>query len=187
MKAGSGKAWLIYAACGLLTGLSLAVILTNWRDRSVRQQSSSGLGAATARDLLAVDFRTERGERLRLGAVPADYLVLYLFTPQDCAACLPELSELSQFGRRQRDIRVFGIMGFSNSDEALQTRANFGLGFPILQDPEGKVLAAIAPPKTPWKVVLALPRGDVVLEEPSAADPTKAQAFLQRLKALGRR
>ncbi len=182
---GRRGAWALYLVCGVLIAASAAVIA--WRLRPGEKGGDEPRVAAepeAVRDLLARVFHTDTGTALRLDQVKADYLVLYLFTPLDCAACLPELAALDEFAAQRPEFRVVAIMGYSNRDEARQTRDNFDLDIPILQDPQGEAMRALAPPKTPWKIVLAMPEGGVVLQELGARDTFGAEAFLRRLRRL---
>jgi peroxiredoxin len=112
-------------------------------------------------------------------------LVVFLFTPADCAACLPELAALSRLDEERSDLGVVAVMSFSNVDEAEQTRESFGLEVPILQDPDGAVLAALRPPKTPWKLVVRQSDGKVLFEDPPTVAEEDRASFLERLRRLG--
>lgn len=186
-RAVSQHAWPVYV-CGALIAISAAVVFwrltagAEWRSHSRRQPSQQ-----TMRAVLARSWPTEADEVLSPGSLDSKYLVLYLFTPQDCAACLFELTGLSRFSRENPEFRIVPIMGFSNTDEARQTRANLGLDIPILQDREGELVRKLAPPKMPWKIVVETATGKVLLEDLPAADTFGAQKFLGSLEALEHR
>lgn len=175
---------LVVLACALLLVASTAVLV--WR-LSGRPEERRTPGARTVRALLERSWATDAGQRLILGRLDAPYLVLYLFTPQDCAACLDELAALGRFAGDRRALAVVAVMAFSNVDEARQTRRNFDLSIPILQDPDGEFVEAVAPPQKPWKVVVDRAAGEVLFEEAAAVDPLGVERFLGRLEALAGR
>ncbi|HEX5757665.1 MAG TPA: hypothetical protein VF121_00580 [Thermoanaerobaculia bacterium] len=186
-KAGPQHAWPVYV-CAALIAISTGVVL--WRlaaGPESRTHTRQQPDQRTMRAVLTRSWATDSGEMVRPESFDSKYLVLYLFTPQDCAACLFELAGLSRFSPEHPDFRVVPVMGFSNADEARQTRANLGLDIPILQDPQGELVRALAPPKMPWKIVVETATGKVLLEDLPAADTFAAQKFLGRLEALERR
>jgi len=178
---------LAYGLCFVLIAVSLAVIASKLprlrakRAPEARQpMTPAQVGTLLLRPLLVSESRS-----LRLSDSKSAYLVLFLFTPADCAACLPELKGLSRFDQERPDVEVVAIMGFSNPDEARQTRENFGLEIPVLQDPYGELLDAVAPPKTPWKVVVRRADRRVLFESPSSVSAADRDAFLTRVRRLG--
>lgn len=182
---GRRRLWPIYVACGALIAVSAGVI--GWRLRAGGEEPERprlGAERAAVRALLSRPFLTDTGAALRLEEVESEYLVLYLFTPLDCAACLPELAGLDAFAAQRPEFRVVAVMGYSNAAEAAQTRENFDLRLPILQDRDGAAIRSLAPPKTPWKIVLHMPEGDVVLQELGTQETFAAEAFLRRLRQL---
>lgn len=185
--AGSQRAWPVYV-CLVLIAISAAVIV--WRltaGAESRSHARQQPDQETMRAVLARSWATESGEQVSPGSLTSKYLVLYLFTPQDCSACLFELAGLRRFSREHPGFRIVPIMGFSNADEARQTRANLGLDIPILQDRQGELVKELAPPKMPWKIVVETATGKVLLEDLPAADTFGAQKFLGHLEALERR
>lgn len=95
----------------------------------------------------------------------ASFLVLFVFTPQDCPSCLWEIQAIDRFSSQHPEARALAIMALSNPAEASQTRESFDLHLPILQDPEGELLRRLHPPRTPWKVLVRLDGGAVLLED----------------------
>jgi peroxiredoxin len=178
---------LAYGLCVVLIAVSLAVIawkLPRLRGRGVPEarqpMTPMQVGTLLSRPLLVSESRS-----MRLSDSKTDYLILFLFTPADCAACLPELKDLSRFDQERPDVEVVALMSFSNPDEARQTRENFGLEIPVLQDPYGELLDAVAPPKTPWKVVVRRKDRRVLFESFSSVSAADREAFLTRVRRLG--
>ena len=175
---------LVFASCILLIGLSLAVIA--WRLPRLLGQSGSStrkpLTPEVIGALLNQSFPVEEGRSLRLAESSADYLVLFLFTPADCAACLPELRELENLAKEQSNLGVVAVMSYSNFDEARQTRENFGVDIPILQDPEGELLTSVSPLQTPWKLMIRREDRRLLFEDGRTVTTAERAAFLARVR-----
>lgn len=175
--------WLCYA----VTAGALAVI--GWRLLTVHLPAWRGgpellINEAMFQRVLNRPLQDQAGTWHRLGEAGVDYLVVFLFTPADCAACLPELRGLARLDAARPDLGLALVMSFSNQDEARQTRESFGLKVPILQDPDGEVLEALAPPKTPWKIVVRLRDRKILFENPPNVGEAARAAFLARLADL---
>lgn len=177
---------LAYAACILLIAASVAVV--GWRlprllkagpPRERQPLDAEQIGTLLSRPLLVSESQS-----MELSKGKAEYLILFLFTPADCAACLPELKGLSQLDQERDDVDVAAVMSFSSPDEARQTRENFGLEIPILQDPYGEILELVDPPKTPWKVVVRRADRRVLLESPPSVSAAEREAFIVRIRRL---
>ncbi len=185
-RSGSPGLRLYYGACFILFVASLAVIA--WRLLPARQATGGAdlrIDESALREVLNRPLANSSGGSERLANVAAKHLVVFLFTPADCAACLPELAALSRLDEERSDLGVVAVMSFSNVDEAEQTRESFGLEVPILQDPDGAVLAALRPPKTPWKLVVRQSDGKVLFEDPPTVAEEDRASFLERLRRLG--
>ncbi|MEA2558888.1 MAG: AhpC/TSA family [Acidobacteriota bacterium] len=178
---------LAYGSCIILMLVSLAVIA--WKLPHLRQAGAAEtrqpmtpeqVGALFSRSLLVSE-----SQFMRLADSQSKYLILFLFTPADCAACLPELADLSRFDQERPDVEVLALMSFSSPDEARQTRENFSLEIPVLQDPSGELLEAFAPPQTPWKVVVRRADRRVLFESPRSVSAEERDAFLARVRRLG--
>lgn len=174
-----------YGACFAVMAAALAVIAWKaprlWRGEEQRRPIST----AAVSSLLSKPLPLDAGRTLRLSDSSADFLVMFLFTPADCAACLPELEDLSDLARERPDLDVVAVIAFSNPDEARQTRENFGLQIPVVQDPDGILLKELAPPRTPWKVVIRRADRHVLFESPPDVSAEQRAAFLSRLRSLG--
>lgn len=119
-----------------------------------------------------------------LASEPARRIVLFVFTPADCSACLEELPVLEQIQATHEDVRVFALLSHSNLDEAKQLREAFGLSYPILQDPDGSLLDSLDLPKTPWKILVDLRRRAIVYDEPPSVTAVEREAFASRVSTL---
>lgn len=183
----SGRVRLAYALCIVLIVASVAVIawkLPRFRGEEV-PQARQPMGPEEVGALLSRPLLLSESQSMQLADGKADYLILFLFTPADCAACLPELRDLSRFDQTRSDVDVMAVMSFSSPDEARQTRENFGLEIPILQDPYGEVLEIADPPKTPWKIVVRRADRQVLFESPPNVSAADREAFLARVRQLG--
>lgn len=185
-KPGSLRLRLAYASCFFLILASLAVI--GWKlPRLLNAGSPQGrqpLDAEQIGALLSRPLLLSESQSMDLSEGKADYLILFLFTPADCAACLPELTGLSQVDQERADVEVAAVMSFSSPDEARQTRENFGLEIPILQDPFGEILELVDPPKTPWKIVVRRADRRVLFESPPSVGAAEREAFMARIRRL---
>ena len=175
---------LVYGLCVLLMAVSLAIIA--WRAPRLFSPGTPDrrqpLTSAAVGTLLDRALPVDEGQSLRLGDSPADYLVLFLFTPGDCAACLPELRDLSRLAGERSDLAVAAVMSYSNFDEARQTRENFSVDIPIVQDPEGELLNTVDPPHTPWKLVVHRKDRRLLFEEGRTITTEERAAFLARVR-----
>lgn len=149
---------------------------------TVAAQAPGPDGRAVAA-LLERPLRAESGPVV-LAAEPARRIVLFVFTPADCSACLEELPVLEEIQKSHEDIRVFALLSHSNRDEARQLREAFGLSYPILQDPDGSVLDSLDLPKTPWKIVVNPRSRAIVYEEPPSVTAVEREAFASRVATL---
>lgn len=180
---GRPETW--FFALGTVALVSAAMVLA-WKVRALRSEISRLPPSVDPSALTALlNTALPSGDRAatRLGEIRSRYLVLYIFTPQDCFGCLPELTDLNQLELRP-DTRVFGLLAFANSDEAAQTRRNFGLKFPVLLDADGHLLRALRPPKTPWKLVIRLSDKRIIYEDPPSVGLRERGAFLDRVEQL---
>jgi hypothetical protein len=173
-----------YALSFIVIAAALAVI--GWRLYASRSGTSGErvISREAVATLLSRPLLIDESHTLRLGDSRAEYLVVFLFTPADCAACLPELSGLSRLAQERKDLEVVAVMGFSNPSEALQTKQSFGLEIPIVQDPYGELIEAVAPPRTPWKLVIRRADQRVLFESPPAVEADAQRAFISRLRQL---
>jgi hypothetical protein len=177
---------LVYGVCLVFIVASLAVIA--WRVLRLR---SGGLGARVVSQeavsaLLSQPLPINENRTLRLSDSRADYLVVFLFTPSDCAACLPELHDLSRLVREKKNLDAVAVMGFSNPAEALQTKENFDLEIPIVQDANGELIKAIDPPRTPWKLVIRRMDQKLLFESPPTVGEKERWEFLDKLRRLSK-
>jgi peroxiredoxin len=174
----------VYPACIVLLLLSNGFLL--WQQSRTRG-AAGGRGASDAavHDLLTRPLRTTDGEVVYLSGVPARFLVLFVFTPGDCVACLEELTELNRVAGNQGHFSVYGLMSYASPDEMEQTRQNFKISFPLLQDPRGDFLQPLKLPKTPWKIVVNLDTDQIVYEDMPSFTPAEREAFISRLGLIG--
>jgi hypothetical protein len=174
-----------FFALGTLGFVSAAVVLA-WKVRVLSSEISHlppSVDPCALVALLNTALPSGDGAEIRLGEIRTRYLVLYIFTLQDCFGCLPELTDLNQLERRP-DTRVFGLLAFASSDEAQQTRRNFGLKFPVLLDTDGHLLRGLRVPKTPWKLVIRLSDKRIIYEDPPSVGLRERGAFLDRVEQL---
>jgi peroxiredoxin len=134
--------------------------------------------------LLAQPLFTSDGDSITLAQVVNTNVVLFVFTQSDCAPCLSELTTLGRIGQIRDDMKVYGIMSYANPDEIRQTRQNFSVSFPILQDPNGHILGSLRLPKTPWKIVVNVHSKRIVYEDQPSVTDAEREAFLDRVAQL---
>lgn len=154
---------------------------------SLREQlatGSPGANPAVVYELLESPLRDSTGETIVLAAQDWSLLVLVFFTPQDCPICHDELGDLEVMASLDPRLQVAGVMGYGTAAEAEQTRHNYGLGFPILPDPEGFWIERLGVPEFPWKVVLRADRESLLFEDPRSNTPVEREAFMTRLQLM---
>lgn len=172
---------LLYPACIVLLLMSNGFLL--WRQsHALPAGGERGVDASAVLSLLQEPLPDDEGKTVYLAGAPARYLVLYFFTPGDCASCLEELTELNRVARGH--FAVYGLMSHASADEVKQTRKNFNVSFPLLRDAEGRALESIRAPKTPWKVVVNLDQNRVVYEDMPSVTAAEREAFISRLGLL---
>lgn len=167
----------------VLLGCSAILLWKMYQLRSEAELRPVGANGVALRTLLDRPIRTSDGEWVKLSEVTSRYAVLFAFTAADCAACLPELTELNRAAQIREDLRVYGLMSYSSLEEMEQTRRNFGILYPLLQDAEGKLLQSLEVPRTPWKLVIDLLKRIVYQDLPTLT-PVEREAFLLRLAGL---
>jgi peroxiredoxin len=163
------------------------IAILAWRVVGLRTDlmtDASGADASAVRALLSRPIPTSSGDRLTLSNLHTQFLVLMVFTPQDCAACLSELSSLDKISGQRQDVSVVGLMSYASPDEARQTQRNFSVSFPLLDDPDGKIYQTLHLFRTPWKVVVDVPHRRIVYQDPPDVTQAETQAFLDRISEL---
>lgn len=177
---------LILSVCVLLLLASNGVmLLKHIQLRNEFAKVTARANAHPIESLMAQPLVTATGDTVTLASLPSRYVVLFVFTQMDCTPCLSELSTLGQIGESRDDMRVYGLMSYTNADEVRQTQQNYGVSFPILQDPEGKILSSLQLPKTPWKIVLSVASKQVVYEDAPSMTKAEREAFINRVTNLG--
>lgn len=172
---------MVAAACvlALVGALSLALWkVVDLRGELARRAPGIGYGAVHA--VLEAEIDDSEGRRMRMADGDWEHLVLFVFTPYDCPGCLDELADLEALRTSVPSLGVYAILAHGSPDEARQTRDNFGLEFPVIPDPEGSWLGRLAPPETPWKVVVRRDEG-IVFEDPKSTTPSERRAFSERV------
>lgn len=176
-----------YAAC--IVALLCCTAALAWQTVRLRKALDSDFSGADPRALpalLAAPLPSAAGRTVRLADLLQSKALIFVFTPGDCAACLPEMEDLERIQAMRPDIRVVGLMAHTNADDARQTAKNFGISFPVLVDAEGRLLAALRIPKTPWKMVVDTRQGRIYFQDPPSLTALERQAFVDRITRLGR-
>lgn len=180
------RTFLVLSGCILLLLLSNGVIL--WKHTQLRndlRMATANAKALPIEAMISQPIRTSNGEAVTLSSLKSQYVVLFAFTQMDCPPCLAELTTLRRISEIRDDITVYGLMSYANDDEARQTQQNFGFSFPLLQDPEGKILNSLHLPKTPWKIVVSLASKQVVYDDGPSMTKAEREAFITRVTNLG--
>lgn len=175
---------LLYPACIVLLLLSNGFLLWRQSHAPVAAAGERGVDTAAVLSLLQEPLPDKEGETVYLAGTPARYLVLYVFTPGDCATCLEELTELNRVAHGGGHFAVYGLMSYASADEMRQTQKTFNVSYPLLQDAKGRALESIKAPKTPWKVVINLDQNRVVYEDMPSVTAAEREAFISRLGLL---
>jgi peroxiredoxin len=153
--------------------------------RSALDRNHSGADPRALAELLSTPLPSTGAGTLRLADIPAAKLLLFVLTPADCAACLPELEDLERIQAARRDLRVVGVLAHSNVDEARQTAENFNLTFPLVVDEDGHLVEALRLPRTPWKLVVDGRRAILYFQDPPSLTLMERQAFVERIGRIG--
>jgi peroxiredoxin len=150
-------------------------------DRVYRAVSAAGLHS-----LMDSSLPDAQGGTIRLGGVPAHYLVLFIFTRYDAAFYTGEAAGLDQIARERPDVRVFGLMAFVTAGEALDFARQNHVGYPILLDTDGRRLRSLNLPRTPWKTIIDRDRGRLIYQDPPADTAFEGREFVDKLRSLPR-
>jgi hypothetical protein len=175
---------ILYSACIVLLLLSNGFIL--WRHTQLKKelQAASQPKSQIIPNLMNRTLPALDGEGVTLAKVKSRYVVLFAFTHADCSPCLTELTTLNRISQMRRDMQVYGLMSYSSPEEVRQTQKNFGISFPLLQDPTGEIIESLRLPKTPWKLVLSVANQDLAYEDSPSQSESEREAFLKRLMQL---
>lgn len=148
-----------------------AVLLLGWRLQTARRRLSlepPGVNPIALQQALGANTRDR-------------YDLVVIFTPEDCTACLPGLQEARSMPQYLPNWGVVGIMGYANSAEVRQAQSALDLGFPVVADPAGSLLRHLAPPTTPWRVLLDRQTGRILWQAPATFRPPDAKALASEL------
>ncbi|MCI0719328.1 MAG: peroxiredoxin family protein [Acidobacteria bacterium] len=176
---------ILMGICVVALLLSNAALL--WKTAQMRKTAADTSAAPTYaafEKLMFHSFPVSPQESIVLDRAHARYVVLFFFSPADCAACLPELSDLNRLVESENSLQVYAIMSYATFDEAEQTKRNFGLRFSILQDPDGKEVERLGLAKTPWKMVISLRERRILYQDPPTITQEERELFLRRVLAL---
>ncbi|MFY9571497.1 MAG: TlpA disulfide reductase family protein [Blastocatellia bacterium] len=176
---------IVYSVCIILLLFSNGfLLLKHARLRNEVKEKGSPTKAQAIDAVMSMPFRTSNGDSVTLADTKSGYVVLFVFTHSDCAACLEEVTTLNRIREVRPDMRVYGLMSNASPDEVRQTEQNFGISFPLLQDPTGEILNSLHLPKTPWKFVVSVAQKDIAYEDPPSMTEVEREAFLKRLGQL---
>jgi peroxiredoxin len=172
--------------CIALLLLSNGFLLWKYlQGRNVPTRNPRGADDAAVTRLMSQPLQSVNGETFILSNVKSRFIVLYVFTIGDCTLCLQELAQLNAIEPGSTEFQVFSLMSHSNADEMRQTQQNFELNFPVLADPDGKLMDSLRLPKTPWKIVVDVKRKMIVYEDLPSLTKAEREAFLSRLELIG--
>jgi len=178
---------------GIYRGSIILLLLCNgfllWKvseARKVFRYGQPGARVEGVRSLVSHSVKSSTDKPIILNRVGAPYLVLFVFTGQDCPACLEELNDLQRLGQTRTDLRVFGLMSYASADELRQTQRNFQITFPLLEDEDGRLLRDLHPPATPWKILIWTTGNRIMYEDPPSTNPAQREAFFTRMMNLPR-
>jgi peroxiredoxin len=177
----------LYTACIAILAVCLAGLA--WKVTALRSAAGPrgyGSDQAAVGALLQAPLSTADGRTVRLADLPQKHLLLFIFSPSDCPACLDELVEVARVATERPNLAVFALMAHASVEEAVQTRASFGFGPQILLDRRASVVRSLSLPRTPWKLVIDRETRQVLFEDPPSMTPVERQAFLERMLRMER-
>jgi len=176
---------IVYSVCIIVLLFSNGFVLFKHAQlRSEIKQKGDQTKAKAISAVMSRPLQTSNGDTVTLADPKGGYVLLYVFTHSDCAPCLEELTTLNRIKEIRPDMRVYGLMSNASPDEVRQTEQNFGISFPLLQDPTGEVLNSLHLPKTPWKIVVSVAQKEIAYEDPPSMTEVEREAFLKRLGQL---
>jgi peroxiredoxin len=181
-----GAASLILSSSVIMLLVSNGVLLRKYeRLRNQRQEAMrSDPDDRRAMLLVSRPMTDERGRTMTLSEFKTRYVLLFVFTHSDCQSCLSELSSLDRVARARTDIGLCGLAAYSDSEEAKQTQRNYAFTYPVFVDPDGSFLRSLNLPRTPWKFVIEVASGQIVLEDPPSTNDADREAFFVRVMGL---
>ena len=164
--------------------LLASIALLVWRVLDLRHELQSrapGVSYQAIENLLHSRIEDSDGEVRRLAEEPKEYLLFFLLSPYDCPICQDELIDLQALHEEIPNLAILAILGHSDPNEARQTRQNYGLLFPVIPDPSGAIIEALAPPETPWKVLVSRRAERILFEDYQSSTPAERKAFAHRV------
>lgn len=176
--------WLTHGCLVLVVSSEIVLFMQYWKLRQWVAADSPGCNPLAVQRMVNDSIRAPDGTNVVLSRSKDSYLVIFLFKPDDCPPCLSELSDLEIVQTIRPDVSAFALMSFSDANEAEQARVNFGVRFPILADKDGKLLASLHPPQTPWTIVYDLRSRRIAFEQPQVTSPEERSALQLRLERL---
>jgi peroxiredoxin len=176
--------WLTQGCLILMVSSEIVLLTQYWKLRQWVAADSPGCNPLVVQRVANHTMQASDGTNIVLSRSKSSYLVIFLFTPNDCPPCLSELGDLEAVQRARPDVSVFALMSYSDANEAQQARINFGVSFPILIDKDGKTLASLDPPHTPWTIVYDLHNRRIAFEQPQVTSPEERRVLQLRLNKL---
>lgn len=114
----------------------------------------------------------------------ARFALIVLFTPHDCSICLPELSDLNGIHAAVPAAAVVGIMSDADLAGIADARDQLQLHFPVVDDAGGAILRQLAPPTTPWRVLVDRSTGRIMWEAPPSFAPPASNSVAGLVAAI---
>lgn len=74
------------------------------------------------------------------------------------------------------------IASYTSSSEAKQISELYDLDIPIVSDLDGYWLKELNVALTPWKMLVAVPKGRIMYEDAPSYHPAQRSAFIERLE-----
>lgn len=128
-------------------------------------------------------WRDAYGKNYFLNQPTAKYLLIFVFQPTDCPACLEDLAVLNELRSRTApdQLRIVAIASNTNASEIRKLIEVYGLEFPVLLDDASAAKSLLGLHETPWKIlVLSGDRRIIFDMGPSLVD-VERQFFLMRV------
>jgi hypothetical protein len=170
-------AWLVF----LLVILNGIVLIRHYELKREldRESAKSDSTVSLAQEILRQSFHTLQGHTYRLADAVDPHLLIFIFRPTDCSACL---EELRLYTTRQTNLSVYGIALDTNETELRQFLPSAPIPFPVVLDWTGWLSRRFPDKSTPSKLLIHRETGRLLLTDAPNPYASDQQRFLEQVK-----
>lgn len=119
----------------------------------------------------------------------ARFLLLFIFEPTDCSACLEDLSALVELRRQvpPQQLEILGIASNTSLQELRDLVDAYGVRFPVLLDEASMAKGVLGLKETPWKILCDRADRRIIFDMgPSRSEVERRFFVMSILRSIGR-